>query len=155
MAMWYRFKPLNLEVKGKPVEFINGSDDILYYPDRKHLKFKIKYFTGDNKSILGIPIREKDEFNITLQLGDYEVTNLEQGDEQTRQVKNLGGGALLGAAVAGPIGAAVGACIASTLKSCPSIITIPSMGVKLESLVPIGYLKEHAKNKFFTQKSEN
>lgn len=152
MAMWHRFKPTSLEVEGKQVEIIKDSDLIAYYPNGKHLMFEIKYFTGDKKSFLGIPVREKGKFKTTFQLGEYDITTLEQGDEQTLQVKNLGGGALLGAVVAGPIGAVTGAYIGSKLKECPSIIIIPSINVKLEALASIGYLKEQAKNEFFAKK---
>jgi len=152
MAMWHSFKPTNLEVEGKQVEIIKDSNLIAYYPNGKHLMFEIKYFTGGKDSFLGIPTREKGKFKTTLQFGEYEITTLEQGDEQTQQVKNLGGGALLGAAIAGPIGAAVGAYIGSQLKECPSVIVIPGINVKLEALAPIGYLKEQAKNEFFAQK---
>ncbi|TMP29685.1 hypothetical protein CWB99_08780 [Pseudoalteromonas rubra] len=151
VAMWYRFKPLSLEVEGRQVEIIKDSDLIAYYPKGRHLLFKIKYFTGNKKSFLGIPVKEKIKLETTLQSNEYKVSTLIQGDEQTKQVKNLGGGALLGAVIAGPVGAAAGAYIGSKLKECPSILVIPSINVKVEALAPIGFLKEQAKNEFFSK----
>lgn len=147
--MPYIFKPISLEVNGEVVEFIKNSDMIVYYGSNNQLTFKIKYYTGNKSSFLGIPVKEKSYIKLTLSKNDFEIKTLVEGDEQTKQFKNLGGGALLGAVIAGPIGAAAGAYLGSMLRECPSIITINEHHIKLNALAPIGYLKEQSKNEFF------
>lgn len=149
MALPYIFKPISLEIHGQPVEIIKDSDEIIYHKDSKKLTFKIRYYTGNKTSFLGFPTKEKSNFKLTLDYSEYEIKTLVQGDEQTKQIKNLGGGALLGAVIAGPIGAAAGAFLGSMLRECPSIITINQHHIKLNALAPIGYIKEQSKNEFF------
>ncbi|HHF2879438.1 TPA: hypothetical protein ACPJZV_000693 [Vibrio diabolicus] len=152
MAMWHRFKPLNLQVDRQYVEVVEDSALISYYPTGGHLNFEIKYYTGNIKSVFGFSTREKKKLALVLPEGEYKITILEHGDEQVQQVKNLGCGALIGAAIAGPFGAAAGAYLGSKRKECPSIIEIPELNVRLEALAPIGYLKDLAKNQFFSDK---
>jgi hypothetical protein len=152
MAMWHRFKPISLEVNNSTMEILNDTAQILYYPNAKELLFEVKYFTESKKYFLGLSIRVKAKFKFTLQHGDFKITVLEQGDEQVKQVKNFGAGALLGAVVAGPLGAAAGAYMGSKRKECPAIISIPKHKIKLDALAPIGYLKEQTKSQFFAKK---
>lgn len=152
MAMWHSFKPLNLQVDGQYVEVVEDSALIAYYPNGGHLNFEIKFYTGNYKEGLFFSSREKKKLDVVLPEGEYKITVLEHGDEQLQQAKNLGCGALIGAAIAGPFGAAAGAYLGSKRKECPSIIEIPELNVRLEALAPIGYLKDLAKNKFFSDK---
>jgi hypothetical protein len=152
MAKKYSFKSIGLEISGKEVEIVNDSTFITYNSEGKHLNFQIKYFTGKKTSFLGFQVKEKGKFDLYLRHGDFEIEALANGDEQTKQIKNLGAGALVGAVVAGPIGAAAGAYLGSKLKACPALITISKHKIKLKSLAPIDYLEEQAKLEFFSKK---
>lgn len=151
MAMWHSFKPERLLINDQSFEVVKDSGMVAYFPDGRMLMFEVNYFTGSQKTVLGFPVREKGSFKVKLKFGEYEIKINEQGDEQTKQIKNLGYGALIGAAAAGPLGAAVGAYIGSKSKECPAIIIIPRLKIKLEALAPIGYLKEKSKNDFFSE----
>lgn len=151
MALWHRFKPLKLFIDDVQTDFINDSALIAYYPSNNGMLFEIKYFDGTKSSFLGFTIKKKSKINLTLACNQFEVILHLQGDEQTKQIKNLGGGAILGAIVAGPIGAAAGAYIGSKLKECPCIIRIPEYNISIQAMAPIGYIKEHQKNKFFNE----
>jgi hypothetical protein len=152
MSLWHAFKPLKLELSGKEIEILNDFNVINYYPQKKLLMIDVSYYTGEKSKFLFFSFKEHKRINTKLDFELFSIKILAQGDEQTKQLKNAGGGALLGAVVAGPVGAAIGAYVGSRAKECPAIISIPSLELKINALAPIGYLKEQAQEDFFDNK---
>ena len=122
MALWHGFKLLNLEIDNEEMEIIHESNSVNYYPQKNMLMLDISYYTGQKSKFLCFSFKERKRINLKFNSDKFEIKVLEQGDEQTKQLKNAGGGALVGAVIAGPVGA------------------------------PIGYLKEQAKSDFFDKK---
>jgi hypothetical protein len=149
MALWHTFKPLKIELNGEEVEILNDSNVISYYPQKKLLMIDICYYTGEKSKFLFFSFREHKRINTKIGLELFSIEALAQGDEQTKQLKNAGGGALIGAVVAGPVGAVIGAYAGSKAKECPAIISVPSLNLRINALAPIGYLKEQAQEAFF------
>ncbi|BBM64084.1 hypothetical protein VA249_07300 [Vibrio alfacsensis] len=149
MALWHSFKLASLSIDNQLVETIDDSVLLAYYPKNKSLKFQCKYFSGRKIKRFGIPMKEKKKLDLEISYGDYQIDLLVEGDEQSKNIKNLGVGALAGAVVAGPAGAAVGAFVGSKRKDCPCKIALNKHSIKIEALATAGYLKEHSKNEFF------
>lgn len=154
MSLCYKFKIISMGIGGKTVDVVNDSALLIYYPNSKILEFEVKYYTGKKSSFCYIPIRDTIKIKEKLKKHEYEIVVYEHGDEQTKQIKNLGGGALVGAVIAGPLGAAVGAYIGSKIKECPCLIKILNLDTCLKTLAPIGFLEEQSKNKFFDEQSK-
>ena len=151
MALWHRFKPLKLFLDGIEKEILGGSDTVAYYSSREELDFKLTYFLEPPKGFFGALTAKKSKVNESLSPKQFDIDIQIHGDEQTKQIKNLGGGALVGAVVAGPVGAAAGAWLSSKRKECPCVISIPSLKLELHALAPIGYIKEYEKQQFFNR----
>jgi hypothetical protein len=148
MALYHSLKLLDFELDGKKFEICGSDTVVAYVPYKKKLNICLYYYSGEIKSGLLFSSKEKKKITLGLDHHEYTIDLLLQGDEQTTQIKNMGGGALLGAVVAGPLGAAAGAYFGSKLKECPCIIKINEPKLTIKCLAPIGFVKEMHKLDF-------
>ncbi|MBW0279048.1 hypothetical protein [Shewanella xiamenensis] len=148
MALFYRFKILDFQLDGKKYEFCESDTVVAYVPHKKKLNISIAYLTGILKPGFFFSSKEKLVIGLSLDHHQYTIELLVKGDEQTTQIKNMGGGALVGAVVAGPFGAAAGAYFASKIKECPCIIKITEPNLIIKCLAPTGFIKENHKIEF-------
>lgn len=148
MALNHSLKLLDFELDGKKFDVCESDTVVSYLPNQKKLNISLYYYSGKIKSGLFFSSKEKIQISLGLEHHEYTIDLLIQGDEQTTQVKNMGGGALLGAVVAGPLGAAAGAYFGSRLKECPCKIKINEPKLIIKCLAPIGFVKEMQKLDF-------
>lgn len=151
MAIWYRIKVERLKINGKEFQVTDDKYKraLVFYPNSEKLKCQsyeltLDYFTGEEipkQSWLGLKyIKEKVEIKDYFDFDEVDIEILAP-PEKNRDVKNLGTGAIAGALVAGPIGAAAGAWLGTKVKNVNLKVTIPKLNMIILGVVATGFIE--------------
>lgn len=150
MALWYTIYIDRLKVDDREFELSSDKHKrkLLFHPfmvarKEKPYEIKLDYFSGNEIKVLGL-FGEKLKKEI-LQIDetfDFDEVMIEivSPPEEKRDIKNLGTGAIAGALVAGPIGAAAGAWLGTKVKDVELKVKIPKKNILLLGRVATGFI---------------
>lgn len=156
MALWYTIQIERLKVDGEHKELrppMDRENTLKFYPRNisdKPYALEIFYLTGEiikNKFLFWeYPSGKKSSISDKLKFEDVQIDVISPPEDE-RKIKNMGIGAVAGALVAGPIGAAAGGWAGTKLKNVDIKVTIPSMNVVFLGKVASGFLQALEKAK--------
>ncbi|GAB2706158.1 hypothetical protein [Aliiglaciecola aliphaticivorans] len=143
MAMSYTIKILKLKVNDQ-IQEIGNVNDLIFYPrkmDNLPYYVELQYVTSKKvKKFFGL--MEGNEITRVSSRLKFEEVQVEvvSPPEKGRNNKNMGVGAVAGAVVAGPIGAAAGAWVGTKIKNVEVKVTIPSENIVFIGKVSSGFV---------------